>query len=55
VFAFSLQLGAVRLGVVGLHRDMPGALTPVQLRDAFLLADVAGHIIGRHLRLDTGA
>lgn len=45
VFAFSLQLGAVRLGVVGLHRDTPGPLTPAQLRDAFLLADAATNVI----------
>ncbi|MET0135320.1 MAG: GAF and ANTAR domain-containing protein [Kibdelosporangium sp.] len=45
VFAFPLQLGAVRLGMVGLYRDVAGALTPAQLVDALLLADTATGII----------
>jgi hypothetical protein len=45
VFAFSPHLGAVRLGVVGLHRNAPGPLTPAHLEDAFLLADAATDII----------
>ncbi|GAB3460288.1 GAF and ANTAR domain-containing protein [Actinophytocola sediminis] len=41
VFAFPLQIGAVRLGMLELHRDAAGALTPAQLTDALLLADAA--------------
>jgi hypothetical protein len=41
VFAFPLQVGAVRLGVLELHRSGAGSLTPDQLRDALLLADAA--------------
>lgn len=41
VFAFPLQLGAVRLGVVGLHRDVPGPLASAHVTDALLLADAA--------------
>jgi ANTAR domain-containing protein len=41
VFAFPLQVGVVRVGVLVLHRSRPGALSPVQLTDALLLADAA--------------
>lgn len=41
MFAFPLQVGAVRLGVLELHRDLPGSLSVRQLTDAFLLSDVA--------------
>lgn len=41
VFSFPLQVGAVRLGVLELHRRSTGSLTPTQLTDAFLLADAA--------------
>jgi hypothetical protein len=45
VFSFPLQLGAVRLGVVGLHRSSAGPLAPAHLVDAFLLADAAVNTI----------
>ena len=41
VFSFPLQIGAVRLGVLGLHRDTAGPLTNDQYADALVLADVA--------------
>lgn len=41
VFAFPLQLGGVRLGVLEMHRGVAGSLTPAQLVDALLLADAA--------------
>lgn len=41
IFTFPLQVGGVRLGVLELHRDRTGSLTPAQLTDAFLLADAA--------------
>jgi hypothetical protein len=41
IFTFPLQVGGVRLGVLELHRDRIGSLTPAQLTDAFLLADTA--------------
>jgi len=40
VFAFPLQVGAVRLGALDLYRDGPGALTDEQHGDAMVLADV---------------
>ncbi|MFD8493784.1 GAF and ANTAR domain-containing protein [Amycolatopsis sp. NPDC059657] len=41
VFSFPLQVGAVRVGVLDLHRTMPGALSRDQLVDALLLAEIA--------------
>jgi hypothetical protein len=41
VFSFPLQVGGVRLGVLEMHRRSVGSLTPAQLTDALLLADVA--------------
>jgi hypothetical protein len=40
VFAFPLQVGAARLGVLDVFRDRAGALTSDELRQAVLLADV---------------
>lgn len=40
VFAFPLQIGAARLGVLDLFRDRPGPLTNTELTDAFTFADV---------------
>jgi hypothetical protein len=45
MFAFPLQVGAVRLGVLEMHRDLPGSLSSPRLTDAFLLADTATDII----------
>jgi ANTAR domain/GAF domain len=41
IFAFPLQVGAVRIGVLDLYRDTPGHLTTVELADAVAFADAA--------------
>ncbi len=41
VFAFPLQVGAVRLGVMDLYHGTPGELQRRRLADALLLADTA--------------
>jgi hypothetical protein len=41
VFAFPLRIGAIRAGVLGLHRDRAGPLTGRQLGDALVFADTA--------------
>ena len=40
VFAFPLQLGAARLGVLDVFRDQPGALSSDQLNDAMTFAEI---------------
>jgi hypothetical protein len=50
VFAFPLQAGAIRTGVLSLYRAQPGPLSPLQLADALVLADIA-----RQLLLDASA
>ena len=40
LFAFPLQVGTVRLGVLDLYSDAPGALSDDQHADAMVLADV---------------
>ncbi|CAM5339442.1 GAF domain-containing protein [Streptomyces spiroverticillatus] len=39
VFALPLQIGAILLGALTLHRATPGSLSPLQLRDALVLGD----------------
>ncbi len=41
VFAFPLQVGAIRAGVMGLYRERPGSLSAFQLGDALVFADTA--------------
>ncbi len=41
LFAFPLQAGAIRAGVLSLYRARPGPLTPQHLADALALADIA--------------
>lgn len=41
IFAFPLQIGAIRSGVIGLYRDRRGPLSPFHLGDALVLADTA--------------
>jgi hypothetical protein len=41
LFAFPLQAGAIRAGVLSLYRAGPGPLTPQQLADALIFADIA--------------
>jgi hypothetical protein len=41
VFAFPLQIGAARLGVLDLYRDEPGSLSSLEFSQALTFADVA--------------
>jgi len=41
VFAFPLQIGAARLGVLDLYRDRPGSLSSREISQALTFADVA--------------
>ena len=41
VFAFPLQIGAIRVGVLELYRRMPSPLTTLAFHDALLFADTA--------------
>jgi hypothetical protein len=41
IFAFPLQEGAIRAGIIGLYRTEAGPLSGFQLGDALLLADTA--------------
>jgi hypothetical protein len=45
LFAFPLQAGAIRVGVLSLYRAQPGPLTPQQLADALVFADIALQLI----------
>jgi hypothetical protein len=45
IFAFPLQVGAVRLGVLDLYRDSPGMLADSELDEALAYADAATEII----------
>ncbi len=41
IFAFPLRVGGIRLGVLDLYRDRPGALTAAHLAEALSFADAA--------------
>jgi hypothetical protein len=41
LFAFPLQAGTIRVGVLSLYRARPGPLTPQQLADALVFGDIA--------------
>ncbi|WP_433832476.1 GAF and ANTAR domain-containing protein [Actinoplanes sp. CA-015351] len=45
VFAFPLQVGAARLGVMDIFRDRVGPLTDTELRMAFTFADVTVEVL----------
>ncbi|GAA0928648.1 GAF domain-containing protein [Kribbella koreensis] len=45
VFAFPLQIGAIRLGVLDLYRDTPGPLEALQLKEALDYAAAASSIL----------
>jgi hypothetical protein len=45
VFSFPLQIGAVRIGVLELHRSTAGPLPDHSLNDVLTLADIATHIV----------
>jgi hypothetical protein len=56
VFAFPLQIGAARLGVLDVFRDRAEALTPDQLWRGVLLADAAvAALLDQHEQADDGA
>lgn len=52
IFALPLQVGAIRLGVLDLYRDAPGALAEDALNEALAFAD-AGTAILLHLQTAT--
>jgi hypothetical protein len=41
MFALPLQTGAIRIGVLSLYRAVPGPLTPGELADVLVFADIA--------------
>ena len=45
MFALPLQAGAIRVGVLSLYRAQPGPLTPAELADVLVFADVALHMV----------
>lgn len=45
VFAFPLQVGQIRVGVMDLYRDSPGMLTAAQLTTALACADAATTVL----------
>jgi hypothetical protein len=45
VFAFPLQVGRIRLGVLDLYRDVAGVLDPEQLGEALAFADAGTRIL----------
>lgn len=45
IFAFPLSVGAIRLGVLDLYRDVPGPLTDADLAEALHFADAATAIL----------
>jgi ANTAR domain/GAF domain len=45
VFAFPLQVGGIRLGVLDLYRDTAGALSQGELADALAFADAATQLL----------
>jgi hypothetical protein len=55
IFVFPLQLGAIRVGSLGLYRDKPGALGTAELGDALILADAATVVLLESEYLDGAA
>jgi hypothetical protein len=45
VFGFPLQVGAVRLGALNLHRDRPGPLSDEEHADALVMAQLAAETV----------
>ncbi|MBV1856352.1 ANTAR domain-containing protein [Catellatospora tritici] len=45
VFALPMQVGAIRLGVVDLHRAGPGLMSPYELADALAFAESAALLL----------
>lgn len=55
MFAFPLQLGAIRLGVLDLYRRRPGRLSSRELTDAAVLANLATVAVLEQARQDKAA
>lgn len=55
MFAFPLQLGAIRLGVLDLYRRHPGRLSSRELTDATVLANLATVAVLEQARQDKAA
>lgn len=55
IFAFPLQVGAIRLGALDLYRDTPGSLSPAELGDAWAFADAATLMLLNLQGDDTGS
>jgi GAF domain len=53
VFAFPLQMGHIRVGVLDLYRDVPGPLDGKELTEALAFADAATSVM-LHLQAQTG-
>ena len=45
IFAFPLQIGAIRSGVLSLYRDQAGPLSTLQFGDALIFADTAALLL----------
>lgn len=45
IFAFPLQVGAIRLGILDLYRDVAGSLTDADFSDALAFADAATWVL----------
>jgi hypothetical protein len=45
LFALPLQAGAIRVGVLSLYRTRPGSLTPEELANVLVFADIALHMV----------
>jgi hypothetical protein len=52
VFAFPLQVGGVRVGVLDLYRDVEGDLAPSELAEALAFAEAATSVL-LHLQAET--
>jgi hypothetical protein len=55
MFAFPLQLGAIRLGMLDLYRRHPGGLSSRELTDAAVLANLATVAVLEQARQDKAA
>ena len=53
VFAFPLQIGGIRVGVLDLYRDVEGVLDSVELAEALAFADAATSVL-LHLQAPPG-
>lgn len=54
-FALPMRVGGIRLGIVDLHRSVPGALSRAQLRNALILAQAARLLLLDSSAVDGGA